>query len=65
MRSGSHHLTRKGLFVFVALVLVGGFLQRAAPPASAASGGPVVLMGIDAEDGGSTVTGPSASTRLS
>lgn len=58
MRSGSHDLTRKGLFVFVALLLVGGFLQGTAPPASAASGGPIVLMGIDAEDGGVDGHGP-------
>ncbi len=58
MNPNSHSLAHKGLFVLLALLLAGGAFVAIAPPTAAASGGPVVLMGIDAEDGGVDGHGP-------
>ncbi len=48
------------LAIIAAAMIFGGLAVHEAAPASAATGGPVVLMGIDAEDGGPGAHGPSA-----
>ena len=61
--TGSIRIRRRGMTVAAAALLAAGALFGAfgsAPGASAAAGGPVLLLGIDAEDGGPGGHGPIA-----
>lgn len=58
MQSHDYKHFRRGLIALLMVTLAGSAIGLAAPRASAVSGGPVVLMGIDAEDGGVGGHGP-------